>query len=259
MPWSISTNRCSERVPASRASEEAREPRRWSVRWLGRVDYSRAQRMQDSLVAARRAGEVPDTLLLLEHPPVITLGRSSDPRNLLADRGELDRRGVELRRCGRGGDVTYHGPGQLVGYPILDLKRPRPDLHRYLRDLEEGLIRAVADFGVSARRRPGLTGVWVGRSKLAAIGVRVSSGWITSHGFALNVSTDLSGFSAIVPCGIRDGDVTSLARLLGEPPSLRSVAARTAARLAEVLGYAAVPAVYGFPQPAPSAGGTRPW
>lgn len=215
--------------------------RRWAVRWLGRVAYASALELQDSLVADRRAGTAPDTLLLLEHPPVITLGRSSDPRHLLADPRELRERGVELHTCGRGGDVTYHGPGQLVGYPIIDLRERTPDVHRYLRDLEEGLIRTAADFGVTARRLPGLTGVWVGERKLAAIGVRLSSGWITSHGFALNVSTDLSAFSAIVPCGIRNKGVTSLAELLGERPSVRAVALRAARRLAEVLGFDAVP------------------
>ena len=259
MSWRTSTSRCSDPRAALRPREVTGGSPRWTVRWLGRVAYPEAQELQDSLVAARRAGEAPDTLLLLEHPPVITLGRSSDPRNLLIDREELERRGVQVRSCGRGGDVTFHGPGQLVGYPILDLSRLGQDVHRYLRDLEEGLIRAAADFGVTARRRPGLTGVWVGRRKLAAIGVRLSSGWITSHGFALNVSTDLSGFSAIVPCGIRHGGVTSLAELLGEPPPLRVVASRVAGRLAEVLGLAALPAADDIPAPAPPAEGARPW
>jgi lipoyl(octanoyl) transferase len=174
-------------------------------------------------------------LLLLEHPPVITLGRGSDPRHLLVDEPELNHRGIELHRCGRGGDVTYHGPGQLVGYPILALRGTRRDAHRYLRDIEEALIRAVGDLGVGARREPGLTGIWVGREKLAAIGVRLSTGWISSHGFALNVSTDLEGFASIVPCGIRDRGVTSLARLTGKPLEMQIVASRVAARLAEVL------------------------
>jgi len=235
------------------------EPRRWTVRWLGRVDYASAQRIQDALVAARRQGRVADTLLLLEHPPVITLGRSSDPGNLLVDRRELARRGVEVHECGRGGDVTFHGPGQLVGYPILDLGSRGRDVHRYLRDLEEGLIRAVAEYGVAARRRPGLTGVWVGRRKLAAIGVRLSSGWITSHGFALNVTTDLGGFSSIVPCGIRDGGVTSLAELVGAAPSLRAVASRVAARLVEVLSPGTQGADDREPRPASGAAGATPW
>jgi lipoyl(octanoyl) transferase len=210
------------------------------VRWLGRVPYRRAVELQDSLVAARREGRVPDTLLLLEHPPVITVGRGGDPRHLLADERALERRGIELHRCGRGGDVTFHGPGQLVGYPILALEETRRDAHRYLRDIEEALIRTVAEFDVRAGRADGLTGIWVGREKIAAIGVRLSTGWVTSHGFALNVDADLAGFSLIVPCGIRDRGVTSLARQTGSAPEIREVAARAAAHLAGVLGRQAV-------------------
>jgi lipoyl(octanoyl) transferase len=187
------------------------------VRRLGQVPYADGLALQEALVKERRAGSVPDLLLLLEHPHVITLGTSSHPAHVLADAAERVRLGIELFETGRGGDVTYHGPGQLVGYPILDLKPDRKDLHRYLRDLEEVLIRAAASLGVVAWRVPGLTGVWTGTGKVAAIGVRVSSGWITSHGFALNVSTDLGYFGTIVPCGIRDRDVTSLERELGRP------------------------------------------
>lgn len=185
------------------------------VRRLGRVPYAAGLELQARLVGERRQGEAPDTLLLLEHPHVITLGTGSSPEHVLADEAERRRRGIELFDTGRGGDVTYHGPGQLVGYPILDLKPDRKDLHRYLRDLEEVLIRAAGSLGVAARRVEGLTGVWTDLGKLAAIGVRVSSGWITSHGFALNVCTDLGYFETIVPCGIRDRDVTSLERELG--------------------------------------------
>ena len=163
----------------------------------------------------RRADEIPDTLLLLEHPHVVTLGSSSDPAHVLIDQAERDRLGIEVFETGRGGDVTYHGPGQLVAYPILDLKPDRKDLHRYLRDLEAVLIAVAASFGVQAERNDGLTGVWTKMGKLAAIGVRVSSGWITSHGVALNVSTDLEYFGTIVPCGIPDRAVTSLERELG--------------------------------------------
>jgi lipoyl(octanoyl) transferase len=205
------------------------------VRWLGRVPYARAVELQDSLVRARREGVASDTLLLLEHPPVITLGRGGDPRHLLADGRTLARKGIELHASGRGGDATYHGPGQLVGYPILALEPARRDAHRYLRDLEEALIRTVADFGVGATRSGGLTGVWVGRKKLGAIGVRLSTGWVTSHGFALNVDPDLDGFSMIVPCGIHDRGVTSLAEQTGAAPGIRSVAARAAVHLADVL------------------------
>lgn len=204
------------------------------IRWLGRVGYGEALAMQERLVAARRDGG-PDTLLLLEHPPVVTLGRRSDPDHLLLDERQLRRRGIELYETGRGGDVTFHGPGQLVGYPIIQLPPDRRDAHRYLRDLEQALIDTVGSYGVSATRLPGLTGVWVGREKLAAIGVRLSTGWITSHGFALNVSVDLEGFESIVPCGIADRGVTSLARLLGVVPEVREVAARAAQHLTAIM------------------------
>ena len=207
----------------------------FQVRWLGRVPYGEALALQEDLVVRRREGAVPDTLLLLEHPHVITLGTASSPEHVLVgarERADLD---VELFETGRGGDVTYHGPGQLVGYPILDLKPDRKDLHRYLRDLEEVVIRSVAALGVSARRVPGLTGVWTDLGKVAAIGVRVSSGWITSHGFALNVHTDLSFFGTIVPCGIQDRDVTSLERELGRRVSLEEVRPRVVEAFREVF------------------------
>lgn len=185
------------------------------VRRLGRIPYPAALALQEALVRERRAGEIPDTLLLLEHPHVITLGSGSHTENLLASEAERTARGIELFRTGRGGDVTYHGPGQLVGYPILDLKPDRCDLHRYLRGLEEMLIGVLARFGIAGSRKAGLTGVWAGDRKLAAIGVRVSSGWITSHGFALNVCSDLSFFDTIVPCGIREYGVGSLSSVAG--------------------------------------------
>jgi lipoyl(octanoyl) transferase len=205
------------------------------VRRLGTVPYAEALELQRELVAERRAGRVPDLLLLLEHPHVITLGTSARAEHVLVGDDERRLLGIELHETGRGGDVTYHGPGQLVGYPILDLKPDRCDLHRYVRDIEEVLIRALSDFGIAAGRKAGLTGVWVGGEKVAAIGVRVSSGWITSHGFALNVRTDLAYFDAIVPCGIRDYGVTSLARLVDDAPSLAAVSERVAARFAEVF------------------------
>jgi len=185
------------------------------VRILGRLPYEEGLALQEELVRRRRLEEIPDQLLLLEHPHVITLGTSSQSEHLLFSAAEREARGIQLFEAGRGGDVTYHGPGQLVGYPILDLKPDRRDLHRYLRDLEQALILALDSFGISSGREKGLTGVWVPQGKLAAIGVRVSSGWITSHGFALNVEPDLSYFSSIIPCGIQDRPVTSMARLLG--------------------------------------------
>lgn len=185
------------------------------VRRLGTISYARALRLQERLVRRRRAGEIDDRLLLLQHPHVLTLGSGTEPEHVLADAEERSRLGIELHETGRGGDVTYHGPGQLVGYPILSLAPDRKDLHRYLRDLEEVLIRTLDAFGVRAGREEGLTGVWTDGAKVAAIGIRVSSGWITSHGFALNVDPDLSYFGTIVPCGISDRPVTSMARLLG--------------------------------------------
>ena len=191
---------------------------------LGLVPYGEALQIQADLVARRRAGEVPDQLLLLEHPHVITLGTGSHPEHVLADVATRDRLGLELFEAGRGGDVTYHGPGQLVGYPILDLKPDRRDLLRYLRDLETMLIAVLEEYEVRAETIPGLTGVWVEDRKIAAIGVRVSSGWITSHGLALNVASDLSYYETIVPCGIADRSVTSLSRELDRPIGVAEVA-----------------------------------
>jgi len=192
-------------------------PRPLEARLLGSVPYGEGLTMQKELVRRRQSGDIPDQLLLLEHPHVITLGTSSQAEHLLLSPQEREVRGIELFEVGRGGDVTYHGPGQLVGYPILDLKPDRKDLHRYLRDLEEVLIRSLGVLGIGAWREEGLTGVWVPEGKLAAIGVRVSSGWITSHGFALNVDPALEYFSTIVPCGIQERDVTSMAQVLGRP------------------------------------------
>ena len=191
-------------------------PRPLFIRRLGVVPYEEALALQQQLVEDRRQGRVPDQLLLLQHPPVITLGAKArhSRDHLRATDETLAAEGVALFEAGRGGDVTYHGPGQLVGYPILDLKPDRCDVHRYVRDLEETLIRVAASFGIAAGRVAGLTGVWVGNEKLAAIGVRISR-WITSHGFAFNVSTNLDHFKLIVPCGIADRGVTSLGRLLG--------------------------------------------
>lgn len=191
------------------------------VRRLGVVPYSEALTLQAELVRARRADEVPDTLLLLEHPHVITLGSGAHDEHILVGPEERARLGIEMFKAGRGGDVTYHGPGQLVAYPILDLKPDRKDLHRYLRDLEQVLLELARTYLIPAVRSEDGTGVWTDRGKLAAIGIRVSSGWITSHGIALNVSSDLSFFETIVPCGIADRGVTSLTVELGEEVTVR--------------------------------------
>ena len=213
------------------------------IRRLALVPYEEALQLQKSLVEERKAGRIPDQLLLLQHPPVITLGvkARSDRRHVLATDSELASQGVEFFETGRGGDVTYHGPGQLVGYPILDLKPDRCDVHQYVRDLEEVLIKVAADFGVSAGRVAGLTGVWVGQEKLAAIGVRISR-WITSHGFAFNVAPNLDHFQLIVPCGIADRGVTSLERLLGREVPLGSVEDAAVRAMAGVFGRSAVEA-----------------
>ncbi len=198
--------------------------RRLTIRRLGRIDYADGVELQKALVQRRQAGEIDDTLLFVEHPPVITLGVKTrgNLANVRADAGALAAQGVTVHDTGRGGDVTFHGPGQLVGYPIVDLKPDRQDVHRYVRDLEEVLIRTAADFGIEAGRIKGYSGAWVGDRKLAAIGVRISR-WVTSHGFALNVTTDLSGFDLIVPCGITDRGVTSLAALLSREVPMADV------------------------------------
>lgn len=185
----------------------------WLVR-PGLVDYDQALELQLATLHARAEGRIPDTVLLLEHAPVITLGRAADPAHVLVSPDELAGCGIALREAGRGGDVTLHAPGQLVGYPIVDLRERARDVHRYLRDLEEVLIRALAGWEIEAGRIPGLTGVWVGTEKVAAIGVGVKR-WIAYHGFALNVDVELSLFDLIVPCGLAGRGVTSVARLLG--------------------------------------------
>ena len=202
--------------------------RELQVRRLGLVEYEDALTAQRLILEARAAGLVPDTLLLLEHPRVVTLGRGAKAHNVLWAPEQLRARGFDLFETDRGGDVTYHGPGQLVGYPLLDLKPDRKDVRKYVASLEEVLIRTAADFGVRAERVPGLIGIWTPAGKLAAIGVHLSR-WLTSHGFALNVATDLADFAAIVPCGIQDAGVTSLRILLGErAPTLARVEERAA-------------------------------
>jgi lipoyl(octanoyl) transferase len=217
------------------STEVAHARRVCEARWLGLTSYGEGLRLQERAVERLRAGEGDEQLLLLEHPHVFTLGRAADAANILADETQLAAHAIEVHETGRGGDVTYHGPGQLVGYPIVNLKPDRCDVHRYVRDLEEVLIRAIAEYGVTGARVKGLTGVWVGDEKVAAIGVRIAR-WVTSHGFALNVTTDLRYFQMIVPCGITDKGVTSLARLTGRAPDLREVGAAVTRHFAEVFG-----------------------
>jgi lipoyl(octanoyl) transferase len=207
------------------------------VHRLGLVEYGQALALQEELHAKRVLGEIPDTLLLLEHMPVVTLGRAAKIDNVLLTRERLAARGIGLYETGRGGDVTYHGPGQLVGYPILDLSPDRRDVRRYVRDLEELMIRVSDDFGLRAERLEGMNGTWIrdealGDRKIGAIGVRISR-WITMHGFAYNVTTDLADFGVIVPCGIRGKGVTSLARELERDVSIDEVADRVELAFAE--------------------------
>jgi lipoyl(octanoyl) transferase len=195
---------------------------------LGRRPYAEVLELQRELRRQRLAGELAqDVLLLVEHDPVVTLGRATRPASLPLPVGELERRGVEVVEVERGGDVTFHGPGQLVGYPILDLTRHREDLHWYLRQLEGALILALGQLGVRAERNPGLTGVWTRGRKIASIGVHVKQ-WVTLHGFALNVTTRLDQFDLIVPCGIRDVMMTSVSRELGRTDDALGAEARQA-------------------------------
>ena len=206
------------------------------VRDLGLIPYAEALALQSDLVERRRTGEIPDQLLLLQHPHIITLGTGSSRAHVLADETRRQELEIDLVEAGRGGDVTYHGPGQLVGYPILDLKPDRKDVHRYLRDLESVLVRALDQVGIRGESVPDLTGVWVDGRKIAAIGVRVSSGWITSHGFALNVSNDLSYFETIVPCGIENVSVTSVSQELGRNVGVTELGGGVTQAFAEVFG-----------------------
>src|SRR6202162_4181664 len=213
---------------------------------VGLIGYAAAWELQKRLVAARKAGAIEDVLLFCEHPHVITLGRNGKREHLLASEQVLRQKGVEFHSSDRGGDITYHGPGQLVGYPILNLGAIRKDVVWYVRMLEEVMIRATAEFGISAERVTGKTGIWVPgtndpnaasliEEKLGAIGVHISR-WVTSHGFAYNVSTDLRNFDLIVPCGIADRKATSLEKLLGRKVEEKEAALRIAKHLGELLG-----------------------
>jgi lipoyl(octanoyl) transferase len=195
------------------------------VEKLGLIDYAAALELQRRKVAERKTGAIPDTLLLLEHPHVYTLGRNARQENMLVSAEFLAARGAQVFPTDRGGDVTYHGPGQLVGYPILDLTQHRRDISWYMRSLEEVFIRVAGDYGIEAGRRPGAAGVWIGNDKLVAMGVHLSR-WVTSHGFAFNVNTALRYFEWIVPCGLRGKGVTSLAKLLGSEVDMEAVAER---------------------------------
>jgi lipoate-protein ligase B len=206
--------------------------------WLGEVPYPDALSLQMRLAGLRRQHQTPDVLLLLTHPPTITLGRAAHDQHVLADAGRLADLGVQSHRVGRGGDVTYHGPGQLVGYPIVDLAARKPDVHWYLRTLEQALMDAITALGLAPRRFPPHTGVWIAERKVAAIGVQVRR-WVTTHGFALNVEADLAGFHLIVPCGIREFGVTSLSAELGRE-----------CRVSDAVGPVAASFARHFPGPA---------
>jgi lipoyl(octanoyl) transferase len=205
----------------------------------GLVDYAAALEWQRERVAQRKGGTIPDTLILLEHPHVYTLGRNAQKENMLVSEEFLASHGAQVFHTDRGGDVTYHGPGQLVGYPILDLTQHRRDISWYMRSLEDVLIRTARDFGIEATRSAGCTGVWVGNDKLTAMGVHLSR-WVTSHGFAMNVNTDLRYFDWIVPCGLRGKGVTSLANLLGHPLKMEEVTERVVEHFGAVFGLEVV-------------------
>ena len=232
--------------------------------WLGRVGYLEAAALQQDLVGRRQRGEIPDTFLFLEHPPVVTIGRAAhDDENVLAPAAVLEARGVEVYETTRGGDVTFHGPGQLVGYGIVDLKDHGRDVARYLRLLEEAVIGLLGAEGLAASRHPEFTGVWLGREKICAMGVRVDR-WVTSHGFALNVDGDLSFFDLIVPCGLRGHGVTSLARATGRAHDVAGVAQQAGTALAKVFGWTIEDGdAATLDRPAPSGerilGGVRRW
>ncbi|MEK7248424.1 MAG: lipoyl(octanoyl) transferase LipB [Chloroflexota bacterium] len=207
--------------------------------WLGRVEYREAWKLQQELGRQRALNEIPDTLLLLEHPPVYTTGRRGAGANLRLPEASL---GAPVIETDRGGDITFHGPGQLIAYPIIDLRVAGLGVVSYVRSLEETIIRTIREYGIAGHTECGLTGVWAGEDKIAAIGVRVgkpagaTGGWVTGHGLALNVDVDLGWFEHIVPCGIADRGVTSIDRLTGASPGVEDVAARLAIAFGEVFG-----------------------
>ncbi len=201
---------------------------------LGLIEYSQAYHLQKELLRQRANDEVADVLLLMEHPPTITMGKSGKPENILASQAQLAKEGVSLFFVDRGGDVTYHGPGQLVAYPIINLSKRGRDVHKYVRDLEEVIIRTLSDFDINACRDSNHAGVWVKDEEIAAIGLRIIR-WVSMHGFALNVNPDLKHFSLINPCGFSDRKATSMANLLGQEISMATVAERLLAHFAQVF------------------------
>ena len=210
------------------------------LRNLHLVTYENGMHLQQKLVSLRQNDAIPDQLLLLEHPPVITLGRGGDPTNLLASPDVLRANGIRFYETTRGGDITYHGPGQIVGYPIIHLGEGNRDIRKYVTNLEEVLIRTVAQYGITAARAQGKRGIWIGNNKIAAIGVRISR-WVTSHGFALNVNTNLEHFRMILPCGIEGAGVTSIGREVGRAVAIDEVRAVLVKKFAEIFEREMVP------------------
>ena len=202
---------------------------------LDTVPYEEAFALQKRLVAMRSKGTIRDTLILLEHPPVFTITRKATLKNILASQDELQDRGISLCQTNRGGDITYHGPGQIVGYPIMNLKDHGKDLHKYIRNIEEMITSLLRDYGISAHRDKANPGVWIGDEKIAAIGIAVKSSWTTMHGFAFNVNPDLDHYSLIVPCGITNKGVTSLSKLLGTPIAITEVREKLIHHYAQVF------------------------
>ncbi|MBW1708271.1 MAG: lipoyl(octanoyl) transferase LipB [Deltaproteobacteria bacterium] len=203
---------------------------------MGLADYGRAYKFQEELLLQRIGREIPDSLLLLEHPPTLTIGKEGDLENLLVSGNELKKRGIALFPVDRGGSITWHGPGQLVGYPILDLRERDRDIRKFIDALEEVIIRTLADLSIQSTRDDEHVGVWVGQEKIAAIGVRINR-WVTKHGFALNVNNDLSHFSLINPCGITDRGVTSIVKLLGRDVSMETVTEKLLINFSDVFEY----------------------
>lgn len=200
------------------------------------MPYGEAWDLQYRLHTLRREGKLEDTLLLLEHPHTYTLGKTADRANLIGSDQYLEANGIKVFEIDRGGDITYHGPGQLVGYPIIDLQKWKPDSHLYLRTLEEMMIDVLSDYGIIAGRKEGFTGVWISEEKIAAIGIKISR-WITMHGFAFNINTDLNLFSGIIPCGIKDKEVTSLSKILGREIDMNEIKSKIKNRFAFHFGH----------------------